>query len=167
MKLEFQRRRRRFQRRRSSTPQASTFINAGGNQIVDICTKHKANLKAIYANLDTILSKGQSRTPQSSHFNAMGPTPEDETPTPQDFNAGGFNAVGIPKRAKVTTVLHFSNAGRDSNARGEFQRQRISTPNSGIEDPLGTTGAAGRRNGARTTERALPQQVPRCWDGLG
>ena len=81
--------------------------------------------------------KGESRIPQSSHFNAGGPTPEEEIPTPQDFNAGGFNAAGTPKRAKVTTVLHFSNAGGDFNAGGEFQRQRISTPNSGIEDPLG------------------------------
>ena len=85
-------------------------------------------------------SKGQSRIPQSSHFNAGAPTPEDEIPTPQDFNAGGSNAAGSLKRAKVTTVLHFSNAGGDFNAGGEFQRQRISTPNSGIEDPLGRTG---------------------------
>ena len=69
LKLEFQRHRGRFQRLRSSTPQASTF-NAGGNQIVDICTKNNANHKAIYANLNTIPSKGQSRIPQSSHFNA-------------------------------------------------------------------------------------------------
>ena len=81
--------------------------------------------------------KGQSRTPQSSHFNAGGATPEDEIPTPQDFNAEGFNAAGTPKRCKVTTVLHFSNARGDFNAAGELQRQRISTPNSGIEDPLG------------------------------
>ena len=58
----------------------------------------------------------------------------------QDFNAGGFNAAGTPKRAKVTTVPHFSNAGGDFNAGGQFQRQRISTPNSGIEDPLGARG---------------------------
>ena len=84
-----------------------------------------------------MLLKGQSRILQSSHSNAGGPRPKDEIPTPQDFNAGGFNAAGTPKRAKVAIVLHFFNAGGDFNAGGEFQRQRISTPNSGIEDPLG------------------------------
>ena len=105
--------------------------------MVDIRTKNHANHKVIYAGLDTIPSKAQSRTPQSSHFNAGASTPEDEIPTPQDFNAGGFNAAGIPKRFKVTIVLHFSNAKGDFSAGGELQRQRISTPNSGIENPLG------------------------------
>ena len=73
----------------------------------------------------------------SSHVNAGGSTPEDETSTPQDSNAGGLNAAGTAKRAKVTTVLNFSNARGDLNAGGESQRQRISKPNSGIEDPLG------------------------------
>ena len=127
-------------------------------------SKKKANHKVVCANLDTNPSKGQSRIPQSNHFNARGPTPEDEIPTPQDFNAGGFNAAGIPKRAKVATVLHFFNAGGDFNAGGEFQRQRISTPNSGIEDPLGWVQSARRgveREGSRHVAR-----VYRARDGM-
>ena len=54
----------------------------------------------------------------------------------------------------MTTVLHFSNAGGDFNAGGEFQRQRISTPNSGFEDPLG------RGQPGDGTDRAMARGAP-------